>query len=290
MGAVHVSGVVPRPVLAGSVLGAVGAAAAAAAAAQALLALDLDAALGRGRGVVGHVPRVGLRVDEASDERDVTLVVRRRRGLDHLGDVERAPEARQRALAQSVHGGDEVERVEGALTVEDVGAHAYAEVDVGHERGRAALLDVHRPLEGALPLGEVLHEAPSVCEPPSMLGRVAHIFLVRALAPGMALDGSQNLGVSRSSRPTQTLLQTESSVSASPRAPAAVTNWQKASSSIDGGGGGAKGGGLGPGESGGEGAGGGLGEAGGEASVGGDASAAGEASGAGGGLLGMLRI
>ena len=74
----------------------------------------------------------------------------------HLGDVERAPEARQRALAQPIHGGDEVERVEGALAVEDVGAHANAQVDVGHERGRAALLDVHRPLEGALPLGEVL--------------------------------------------------------------------------------------------------------------------------------------
>jgi hypothetical protein len=78
-------------------------------------------------------------------------------------------------------------------------------------------------------------------------------------------------------------LHTESSVSASPRAPAAVTNWQNASSSIEGGGGGAKGGGLGLGEGG---AGGGLGEAGGAASVAGDASAA----GAGGGLLGMLRI
>ena len=98
------------------------------------------------------------------------------------------------------------------------------------------------------------------------------------------------LGLGFWARARANLLQTESSVSASPRAPAAVTNWQKASSSIDGGGGGAKGGGLGPGESGGEGAGGGLGEAGGEASVGGDASAAGEASGAGGGLLGMLRI
>ena len=42
------------------------------------------------------------------------------------------------------------------VRVEDVGAHAYAQVDVGDERGRAALLDVHRPLEGALPLGEVL--------------------------------------------------------------------------------------------------------------------------------------
>ena len=61
-----------------------------------ILALDLDAALGRRRCVVGHVPRVGHRVDETGDERDVTLMVRRRRGLDHLVRVRVRVRARVR--------------------------------------------------------------------------------------------------------------------------------------------------------------------------------------------------
>ena len=47
-------------------------------------------------------------------------------------------------------------RGRGRGRVEDVGAHADAEVDVGHERCGAAFLHVQGALESALPFGEVL--------------------------------------------------------------------------------------------------------------------------------------
>ena len=47
-------------------------------------------------------------------------------------------------------------RGRGRGRVEDVGAHADAEVDVGHERCGAAFLHVQGALESVLPFGEVL--------------------------------------------------------------------------------------------------------------------------------------